>query len=99
MADSTYPYHIQMGFLTRRQRRRLARILNDRGGKWTLRVEKFAPNGHYQTGYRVTSGSIGALLGSLTQELSISPPLGEYHISFWAGTILKRIRILTGISE
>ena len=40
MADSTYPYHIQMGFLTRYQRRRLARILNGRGGKWTLRVEK-----------------------------------------------------------
>ena len=46
MSDATYPYHIQMGFLTRHQRRRLARLLHMRGGKWTLRVQKWAPNGH-----------------------------------------------------
>ena len=82
MSDSSYPYHIQMGFLNRYQRRRFARLLKRRDGKWTLRVSKWAPNGHYQTGYRVVGGTIFQFLGSVTRELSISPPLGEYHISF-----------------
>ena len=82
MSDATYPYHVQMGFLTRRQRRRLARSLNMRGGKFTLRVQKWARGGFYQTGYLVTGGSLPVLLGSVTQEFSIAPPLGGYDVSF-----------------
>ena len=82
MSDATYPYHIQMGNLTRRQRRRIARLLDMRGGRFTLRVQKWTRGGLYQTGYLVTGGSLSVLLGSVAQELVLIPPLGEYDVCF-----------------
>ena len=82
MSDATYPYHIQMGNLTRRQRRRIARLLDLRGGRFTLRVQKWARGGFYQTGYVITGGSLSILLESVFKEFALSPPLQEFHISF-----------------
>ena len=82
MADSTYPYHIQLGRLTRRQRRRLFRLLGQGSGRFTLRVSKWARGGFYQAGYLVTGGSLSLLLESAFRELSLPPPLQEFHISF-----------------
>ena len=82
MSDSTYPYHIQLGRLTRRQRRRLFRLLGQRGGRFTLRVTKWAQGRHYQTGYLVTGGSLSLLLDSAFRQYFLSPPLQESQISF-----------------
>ena len=81
MSDASYPDHIQMGSLTRRQRRGIARLLDLRGGRFTLRVQKWARDGFYQTGYLVTGGFLSVLLGSVAQGFSLTPPLQEYHIS------------------
>ena len=74
MSDDTYPYHIQMGFLTRRQRKRVAQCLALRGGRFTLRVQKWARGGSFQTGYVVTGGSLSLLLDALFEEFSLIPP-------------------------
>ena len=82
MTDATYPYHIQLGQLTRRQCRRIAFLLGQRGGIFTLRLQKWARGGFYQTGYLVTGGSLSILLESAFRKSSLSPPLQEFHISF-----------------
>ena len=82
MSDSTYPHHIQVGPLTRRQKIRLAHLLSKRNGRFTLRVSKWAPGGHFQTGYLVSGGSMAVLLDSVSRQFGLTPPLQEWHISF-----------------
>ena len=82
MSDSSYPYHIQVGYLMRRQQRRLWHLLAQRNGRWTIRVSKWAQGSHFQTGYRVSRGSIAGLLDAAFREFALTPPLQEFHISF-----------------
>ena len=82
MKDSTYPHHVQLGFLTKRQRKRLQRLLRQRKGRWTLRVSKWAQGSFSQTGYLATGGSLTLLLQAAFKEFSLEPPLQEFHISF-----------------
>ena len=82
MKDSTYPHHVQLGFLTKRQRKRLQGLLRQRKGRWTLRVTKWARGSFSQTGYLATGGSLTLLLQAACKEFSLEPPLQEFHISF-----------------
>ena len=82
MSDSTHPHHIQVGPLTHRQKMRLALRLSQRNGRFTLRVSKWAPEGHFQTGYLVSGGSLALLLDSTFRQFGLTPPLQGWHISF-----------------
>ena len=82
MEECGLPYHISMGWLTRRQARRVNHLLADHRYRMTVEVAKWAVPGLYQTGYILTGGSLLQVLRQIEGEFNLIPALDEWHISF-----------------
>ena len=79
--DRCLPYHCSLGWLTRRQAKRVNRLLYNHRYRLTVRVAKWAVPGPYQTGYLLTGGSLLQVLRRVAWEFNMRPPLGAWHIS------------------
>ena len=79
--DRTLPYHCSLGWLARRQAKRLNRLLANRQYRVTVQIAKWAVPGLHQTGYILTGDSLLQILQKVEGEFDIRPPLDEWHIS------------------
>ena len=79
--DRTLPYHCSLGWLTRRQAKRLNRLLAALQYRVTVQIAKWAVPGLHQTGYILTGGSLLQILRKVEGEFNIRPRLDEWHIS------------------
>ena len=79
--DRCLPYHLSLGWLTRRQAKRVNRLLYNHRYRMTIRVVKWAVPGPYQTGYLLVGGSLLHVLRRVEGEFGMRPPLGAWHIS------------------
>ena len=81
MDECGLPYHISLGWLTRRQAKRVNRLLANHRYRLTVQVAKWAVPGLYQTGYILTGGSLLQVPRRVEGKFGMRPPLGAWHIS------------------